>query len=271
VGVGRNPPGGAVVFFYLKQLPDTEARLEILDARDSVVRRWSTRPANPEDSLRPAAGLNRFVWNLRYADAHRFRGLVLWAGGTQGPVAVPGTYKARVTVGPWSETQPFTVREDPRVKYTTADLQRQFDLLIQIRDRLSAANDAVTRIREVRGQIEAVVGHARGQAGARDIAARADSLKTKLGAIEEAIYQVKNQSGEDPLNFPIRLNNRISALASVVGSADAPPTDQAVAVFAELSALLQAQLDRLKTALDTDLPAFNTLVKSKDLPAVIVK
>ncbi len=188
-------------------------------------------------------------------------------------MAVPGSYKARVTAGAWSETQPFTVKEDPRVKYTTADLQRQFDLLVQIRDRLSAANDAVTRIREVRGQIETVVGHARGQAGggARDIGSKADSLKTKLGAIEEEIYQVKNQSGEDPLNFPIRLNNRISALASVVGSADAPPTDQAVAVFGQLSALLQAQLDRLKAVLETDLPAFNTLVKSKDLPAVIVK
>ena len=203
--------------------------------------------------------------------AHRFRGLVLWAGGTQGPVAVPGSYKARVTAGAWSETQPFTVREDPRVKYTTADLQRQFDLLVQIRDRLSAANDAVTRIREVRGQIETVVGHAWGQAGAREIGPKADSLKTKLAAIEEEIYQVKNQSGEDPLNFPIRLNNRISALASVVGSADAPPTDQAVAVFGQLSAMLQAQLDRLKAVLDTDLPAFNTLVKSKDLPAVIAK
>ena len=163
------------------------------------------------------------------------------------------------------------MRLDPRIKYTTADLQRQFDLLVQIRDRLSAANDAVTRIREVRSQIEAVVSHARGQAGARDIAARADSLKTKLAAIEEEIYQVKNQSGEDPLNFPIRLNNRISGLASVVGSADAPPTDQSVSVFTQLSGLLQAQLDRLKTVIDTDLPAFNTLVKSKDLPAVIVK
>jgi len=270
-GVGQNPPNGALVYVYLKQVPDTEVRLEILDARDSLVRRWSTRPANPEDSLRLTAGLNRLVWDLRYPGAHRFRGLVLWAGGTQGPVAVPGSYKARVTAGAWSETQPFTVKEDPRVKYTTADLQRQFDLLVQIRDRLSAANDAVTRIREVRGQIETVVGHARGQPGARDIGSQADSLKSKLGAIEEEIYQVKNQSGEDPLNFPIRLNNRISALASVVGSADAPPTDQAVSVFTALSGLLQAQLDRLKAVLETDLPAFNTLVKSKDLPAVIVK
>ena len=270
-GVGQNPPSGALLYLYVKQVPDTETRLEILDARDSVVRRWSTKPANPEDSLRLSAGLNRLVWDLRYPGANRFRGLVLWAGGTQGPVAVPGAYKARATAGAWSETQPFSVRLDPRIKYTTADLQRQFDLLVQIRDRLSAANDAVTRIREVRSQIEAVVSHARGQAGARDIAARADSLKTKLAAIEEEIYQVKNQSGEDPLNFPIRLNNRISGLASVVGSADAPPTDQSVSVFTQLSGLLQAQLDRLKTVIDTDLPAFNTFVKSKDLPAVIVK
>ena len=270
-GVGRNPPAGALIYFYLRQRADSEVRLEILDARDSLVRRWSTRPANPEDSLRVSTGLNRFVWDLRYPGAHRFRGLVFWAAGTQGPLAVPGTYKVRLTAGPWSATQPFTVRLDPRNHATTADLQRQLDLLLRIRDRVSAANDAVTRIREVKTQLEAAVQHAHGRPGGAEIAAGADSLKARLSAIEEEIYQVKNQSGEDPLNYPIKLNNRIASLAGVVGSADAPPTDQAVQVFEALSGLLQAQLDRLKTVLDADVPAFNALVKAKDVPAVIVK
>ncbi len=273
----RGGGGGGVFYFYLRQKPDSgsEVRLEILDARDSLVRRWSTRlpppGTTPEDSLRVSAGLNRFVWDLRYPGAHRFRGLVLWAGGTQGPIAVPGSYKVRLTAGAWSATQPFTVRLDPRVHTAPADLQQQFDLLVRIRDRLSAANDAVTRIRDVRTQIDAVLQHARGQPGTADLIVHADSLKARLGRVEEEIYQVKNQSGEDPLNYPIKLNNRISGLASVVGSADAPPTDQSVQVFSELAALLQAQVDRLKTVLDTDLSAFNALVKAKDLPAVIVK
>src|SRR5207249_6421982 len=97
--LGTNPPNGAIVYCYLKQKPEEEATLEVLDARDSVVRRFSSRPKEPGDSLKPDAGLNRFVWDLRYADAHRFKGLVFWAGNTRGPLAVPASYKVRVTVG----------------------------------------------------------------------------------------------------------------------------------------------------------------------------
>jgi len=184
---------------------------------------------------------------------------------------VPGSYKVRLSVGAWSTTQPFTVRLDPRNHATTADLQRQLDLLLRIRDRVSAANDAVTRIRDVKTQLEAAVQHAHGRSGGAEVAAAADSLKARLGAIEEEIYQVKNQSSEDPLNYPIKLNNRIASLAGVVGSTDALPTDQAIQVFEALSVQLQTQLDRLKTVLDADVPAFNALVKAKDVPAVIIK
>jgi kynureninase len=109
----------------------------------------------------------------------------------------------------------------------------------------------------------------RGDAGAR-IGAAADSLKSRLSAVEEAIYQVKNRSNQDPLNYPIRLNNKIAALAGVVASADARPTDQSVQVFDDLSAALQVQLDRLKAILDADVPAFNKLVHDADVPALSV-
>ena len=269
-GAGRNPPAGAWIYFYLKQKPDSDVRLEIRDARDSVVQRWSTKPANPQDSLRLTAGLNRVVWDLSYPGAHRFPGIVLWAGGLGGPPAVPGAYKVRLSVGSWSDTKPFAVTLDPRVKYSTADLQKQFDFLIRVRERLSAANDAVKQIRDVTGQLDAAVARTKGQTGAAGIARQADSLKTKFGVIEREIYQTQNRSGEDPLNFPIRLNNRISALAGVAGSADAPPTTSALTLFDELSQLLQVQLDALKGLLDKDVPAFNALVKQQDTPAVII-
>jgi len=184
---------------------------------------------------------------------------------------VPGQYKVRLGVGSWSDTKPFTVTLDPRVKFTTADMQKQFDFLIRVRERLSAANDAVKQIRDVTGQLDAAVARTKGQAGSPAIARQADSLKTKLGAIEREIYQTQNRSGEDPLNFPIRLNNRISALAGVAGSADAPPTASALTLFDELSQLLQVQLDALKGVIDKDVPAFNALVKQQDTPAVIVR
>ncbi len=276
VGVGRNPPGGAVVFFYLKTAPDsaTNVSLDFLDSRDSLVRRFSPKPRTPSpDSLKVHAGMNRFAWNLRYADASRFQGMIYWAGGTAGPVAVPGAYKVRLTVGDWSQTRQFTLLPDPRVKTTPADYQAQFDLLLKIRDRVSAANDAVRRIREVREQLDGAATRARGLPGdaGKRIAQLADSVKGRLAAVEEAIYQVKNRSSQDPLNYPIRLNNKIAALAGVVGSADAAPTTQSSQVFDELAAALHVQLDRLKAVLDTDIPAFNRLVKESDVPAIILR
>jgi photosystem II stability/assembly factor-like uncharacterized protein len=273
IPVGKNPPRGAVLDFYLRAAPDstTPVVLEIRDGRDSLVRRFSTRPAPGGDSLKVTAGLNRFVWDLRYPGAHRFKGIVLWAGDLRGPLAVPGSYTVQVTAGGWSATRPFAVREDPRAKVTTADLRRQFDLLIRIRDRVSAANDAVKQIRDVVGQLDGVAARVKGDPHAGAITGPLDSLKTHLQAVERAIYQTQNRSGEDPLNFPIRINNKIAALTGVVGSADAAPTDQSVVVFDTLNAQLQVQLDRLQQVLTTELPAFNRLVRDQDVPAVILR
>ena len=172
----------------------------------------------------------------------------------------------------WSATQSFELKKDPRVTTTQADLQRQFDLLISIRNRVSDANDAVRRIRAVKEQLDGVAQRARrGQprvaatsstgngkretgngsnggnvASSVDLAAEAESLKAKLSAIEGEIYQVKNRSSQDPLNYPIMLNNRISWLAGVVGSADAPPTEQSVKVFEELSARSEEHTSELQ-------------------------
>src|SRR3989475_2728525 len=229
VGGGRNPPGGAVVFFYLKTAPDsaTNVSLDVLDSRDSLVRRFTPKPRAPSpDSLKVRAGMNRFVWNLRYPDASRFQGMIYWAGGTAGPVAMPGTYKVKLTVGDWSATRDFTMRPDPRVKTTPEEYQRQFDLLMKISGRVSAANDAVRRIREVREQLDGAATRAKGLPGdaAKRIAQQVDSIKGRLAAVEEAIYQVKNRSSQDPLNYPIRLNNKIASLAGVVaGAPGAPP------------------------------------------------
>jgi hypothetical protein len=129
----------------------------------------------------------------------------------------------------------------------------------------------VKQIRDVVQQLDGVAARVKGQDSAGAITGQADSLKAHLGAVERAIYQVQNRSGEDPLNFPIRINNKLAALAGVVGSADAPPTDQSRAVFEDLNAQLQVQLDRLTQILSADVPAFNRLVKAQDVPAVIVR
>src|SRR5439155_7033232 len=155
------------------------------------------------------------------------------AGNTRGALAVPGSYNGRLTVGGWSETRGFNVMKERGAQAVEEELHEQFDLLVRVRDRVSAADDAVQQIRDVKEQIDDAAKRAKALPAGKGaaIARAADSLQAKLGAVEEAIYQVRNRSNEDPLNFPIKVNNKLASLGGVVGSADAPPTDQSYQVF----------------------------------------
>ncbi|MFL5580505.1 MAG: WD40/YVTN/BNR-like repeat-containing protein, partial [Gemmatimonadaceae bacterium] len=214
------------------------------------------------------AGLNTFSWDLRYPDATRFENMIMWAGGTNGPVAPPGTYSVRLLVdGKRVDSASFTVRKDPRSKATLADLQEQFAFLTRIRDRTSDANDAVRAIRSVRAQVEAR--RAQVPTAERDQFLRhADPLLSTLRAVEEEIYQVRNQSSQDPLNYPIKLNNKIAALAGVVASTEARPTRQSYQVFEGLSAQLETQLAAMRSALATHLPPLNATLRAVGLTPI---
>ena len=270
--VGENPPSGVVLRYFLKDAPDSTAiTLKILETDGDVIDTYATDAKARGQKIEPEAGLNQFVWDMRYPDAERFDGLILWAGGTGGPQATPGRYQARLIVGSDSMTVPFEIVKDPRASASQADLQAQHDFLIALRDKLSETHEAILDIREARSQIDALTERLGDHAGADTIRAAAKTLKEKMRTIEEALYQTKNRSGQDPLNYPIRLNNRLSALAGVVASGDNRPTDQAIAVRDEITALIDAELAKLRTILQTDLPAFNRLVREQDVPAVVIE
>jgi hypothetical protein len=205
------------------------------------------------------AGLTKFTWDLRYSGATVFPGMILWsANAGSGPVAVPGNYQVRLTVGDHVETQTLVVKIDPRLgSVAEKDLQEQFDFATKIRDKTSLANQAVIDIREIKKQLKDRADKMKD----RSITAGADALAKKLSEVEEEIYQVRNQSNQDPLNFPIKLNNRIGALRRSVETGDARPTNASYQVFKELSAELDVQLAKLKNIKETDLAEFNkTLV-----------
>ena len=245
--------------------PDTaqrsEARGEETPPDEGPIR----RPPPPRVSNK--AGLNMFAWNLRYPDPSVFENMILWAGSIAGPVVLPGTYSVRMNVGGRSYTQPFTVVKDPRTTANDADLREQFDLLMRIRDKTTEANDAVKTIRNVKAQL---ADRAQKIAGPRATAFKqaATALSNNLSAIESEIYQVKNQSSQDPLNYPIKLNNKIAALAGVVGGIDAKPTSQSYTVFNDLSAQLDQQLSAMRGAL-LILPSINGTLKEAGLPPIV--
>jgi hypothetical protein len=189
----------------------------------------------------------------------------MWAASTRGPLAPPGRYQARLSANGQVVTQPFEIARDPRLEgVSDADLQEQFRLALDIRGRLSQANGAVVRIRALKAEIDDRATKARDPR----VRAAALALANNLTSVEGEIYQYRNQSSQDPLNFRIKLNNPIGALLGVVESADARPTDQSYAVFKELTGLLDRQLARLEAIVGGDLQAFNRLVEGRKLPAV---
>ncbi len=295
--IGRNPPGGVVVYYSLKTKPASEVSLEFLDAGGKSIRKFTTRmprsgeaggptaeatptPAAEEESFGGGAGvarvstdvgLNRFVWDLRYPDAVRFPGMILWAGETRGPRAAPGQYQVKLTVDGKSQSEVFELKPDPRLATTAADYNKQLDLALKIRDKVSETHNAIVQIRDVRKQVDDLLKRVKDQPSSKVINEAGTALNKSLLAIEETLYQTKNQSSQDPLNFPIRLNNKLAALAGVVSGGEFPPTDQSYAVYEELAGQIDAQLQRLTQMLKTDLPAFNQLVREQNIPAVVVK
>ena len=217
------------------------------------------------------AGINAFNWNMRYPDASTFQGLIMWAAGTQGPTAPPGTYTVRLLVdGTPVSTETFVLKKDPRSTATTADLAAQFAFLRQIRDRTTAANDAVKTIRWVKAELADREKKLAAQA-LEQFRPAAAALRAELSVVEDSIYQTKNRSGQDPLNYPIRLNNKIAALAGVAGSAEAAPTKQTTVVFSQLSTLLDGELATMKKTLDARLPALNATLRKAGQPEIVAR
>jgi len=210
---------------------------------------------------------------MRYASAKDFPNMIMWAGSTRGPLAPPGTYQVKLTASGETQTQSFAISRNPNTQgVTDADLAEQFALALQVRDKVTQANEAVIRIRSVKDQIADRVKQWAATQKDRKMSKAAtlgDALAARLTAIEGEIYQYRNRSSQDPLNYPIKLNNKLAALQGTIEGGDGRPTAQSYAVFKELSARLDAQLAKLDAALKADLPPFNAEIAKKKLPPVL--
>lgn len=216
--------------------------------------------------------MNRFVWNMRYPDAERFDGLILWAASLNGPRALPGTYKVRLTVNGKSMETEFEILKDPRSTGSDEDLKAQFNFQQEVLAKVSETHVAIRKIRQAREQINRAIDPIKDQKDTmKDVLDKAKSIQDAMRTIEETLYQTKNRSGQDPLNFPIRLNNKLAHLNSLAGQGNFRPTDQMIAVKNELTAQIDEQLRALDKIFKEEIPAFNALVKAKNIDAVILK
>jgi photosystem II stability/assembly factor-like uncharacterized protein len=278
---GMNPPSGVVVNYYLKTKSQGPVKLRFLDAKGTVINEFSSKAdsatlheseMNEEDSgvpkkqLVPAtAGMNTFVWNMRYKDAVGFPGLLMWAASLRGPMIVPGAYKVELDVEGKSQVEGFEVIKDPRAPTTAEDFAKQLDLSLKIEAKFNEANKSVIAIREAKKQLEPYTASSNVK-----VAAKAKAILADMSLVENNLYQTKLQADEDALNFPIKLNNKLGALLGTVQDNDLEPTAQSYEVFDDLSAKLKVETDRLDRIVTTDVAAFNKLVDEEKIPAVVL-
>ena len=249
--------------------------LEFLEKNGTVIKKFSSTDKQPAGRggrggrrggfggpavVTDKAGLNTYAWNMRYDDASDFQGMLLWSGGTTGPDAAPGTYTIRLTVGDAKPlTTTFTVKKDPRTRASDADLVEQHNFAIRVRDQLTAANDNVKRIRSVKRQLDERAPAMKDNAAYGKLAA---TFADSLGGVEDSLYQTKNKSGEDPLNFPVRLNDQLAGLLGFVENGDRRPPPQAYQVYNTLDPLLRIQLTRLDKVMKLYLDRVNAALKA---------
>ncbi|HEY3972657.1 MAG TPA: hypothetical protein VGM18_06610 [Candidatus Sulfotelmatobacter sp.] len=283
---GQNPPAGAMIYYFLKESPkaDTEAKIEILDASGKVIRKYSSAEYNtleeplepddkkPEKQLKPDAGLNRFVWDLRYEEAHHIPGYYLWEynGGSRGPVAVPGHYQVRLTVGSETQTAGFDLKLDPRVQASQADLEAQFDLLLQTRDELSRVCDAVNQMQDVRLQLSGLKRRLPENASTKTIVNAADDLEKKLVAVREELVNLTISANEDSLAYPPQLDAKLAYLAMDAGSADSAPTEAEQRQFEKLKRQSGELIGRWEELQRRDLATFQKMTAEGSLSTVVV-
>ena len=287
---GANPPNGVMTFYYLKDELDKDAqfKLEFMEADGDVIKTFTNKKKsssgeNPEMQLWAQGskdegtikeinkGMNRFVWDMRYADAKKVPGAVMWGGSHIGPKAVPGEYKVKMTLNGKSQTQSFYIKKDPRINTTQSDFQDQFDLLMDIRNRTSEINDKVLTIRSLKKQISTLTDLMKDSGFKNDDLTKAGKeLVKSLSTIEERLIQVKSKSRQDPLNYPIRLDNKIAALVRVVSSVDAKPTAQSYDVLNDLVDQAKVHYKKLDKVLTEDLFRFNNMVSDAAVPAVMI-
>jgi photosystem II stability/assembly factor-like uncharacterized protein len=280
---GLNPPPGAVVYYYVKEAPKGEVMLEILDSSGKTIRKYSSNkteepeePRNPEDKklekqIKVEAGLNRFIWDLRYQEADRVPGYYLfeYRQGAHGPFAMPGKYQVRLTVNGKSQTEPFEVKLDPRVNVAQADLQKQFDLALQIRDELSRIYDAVNQIQDVRLQLDSLI--KRLPDSAKPVLTAAGDLHQKLTATRDNLIQIKIKANEDSLAYPQKIDSKLAYLGLTVSDGtDSAPTESSYREFEKLKKEADDNVAHWGELQRTDLAAFQKMMEGQNIQAIVV-
>ena len=254
---GTNLPNGVIVHYFLKNYDAEKDTVELqFQSEDgAVIKTYSTK--DKKNKLEVKAGGNEFVWDTRYDGAEKLEGMIFWSASFSGAKAVPGSYKVRLAVNGKEQTQDFTILPDPRSESSVTDMQKQFDFVNEVNQTVDKAHKAIKNMREIRSKLKDFVKQNQSDSTATKLVAQAKTIQEDLLEVEKTLYQTQNRSNQDPLNFPIRLTNKLGHLNRLLTIDDFPPTNQDLAVKEELTAAVEVAMERYQQLIDSDVASFN--------------
>jgi photosystem II stability/assembly factor-like uncharacterized protein len=269
---GTNHPSGVQINYYLPEFKEKDSvSLRFMDADKKMIKEFATY--SKENKLKPKTGANSFNWDTEYKGAEELEGMILWWASLTGPKAIPGNYTVDLDVNGKKQTQPITIKKTPISEATKADMQAQFTFVNEVNETVDKAHKSIKNIRAFNKKLSAfkTVYGDRKDDGIKVMLIMADTMKTKFEEVEKALYQTKNRSGQDPLNFPIKLTNKLAHLNSLVTMGDFGPTSQDTAVKNELTAQINDELDKFNLVLDTDIKEFNQKFNALKLDYLVIE
>ncbi len=272
LNAGDNAPIGVALTYRIGAPAPKEVALSFLTADGDLIRRYSSEDKDHERlmRLRTQPGIHRFVWNMRYPDATTLENTALslyWGGSTIGPVAAPGRYQARLEIDGQEWTQEFEIVRDARISATDDDLRAQFDLLIEVRDKLGQVHDLVKHSRGLREQISAWEARLK-DAGNEDLAAEAERVREQLLEAENNLVESRSRGAADSFNYPPKVNSKLASLQSTISYGDSRPPEQTREVFAMLIQQADVGLAALQQVIDREVAQLNTKLAESNVPAI---
>jgi photosystem II stability/assembly factor-like uncharacterized protein len=266
---GTNPPKGVVINYFLKDVLDsTKASVSILDKNHKLIKTFSTD--SKDNKLDINKGMNQFVWDLLYPEAEKIDGMILWIGVPRAITAPPGNYFAKFKADKDSVEISFSIKADPNYKILQEDYDAQFAFLLQVQNKFNDVQKAIKNIRLVRTQINDFTARL-GKDLPKEVKQMSDSINKQMTAIEETLYQTKSKSGQDVLNYPIKLNDKLSGIFGVAASGNVAPSKQVKEAYSDITSQCDAAIDKLKKILEQDVPTLNELIRQKSLLIIGIK
>jgi hypothetical protein len=261
---GQNHPNGVMIHYFIKKYDEkTEVKIDILESNGDTIRTFSNKAKEKANLLITKTGGGRFVWDMRYPGYKTFPGMVFYGSPNQGPKAVPGKYQVRLTVKGQSQTQEFEIIKDPRIKTTQEDFQAQFDFLMKVRNKVTEVNEGIINIRKIKEDLTYLKNKMGEDPKNKDINEAIKKFEGELKTIENDIHQTKNSSVQDPINYGIKLNNRLAHLMYEQAQGDFRPTKQGEEVRDKLTQEVDKEIIKLRNCIDNNLIKINQMAREK--------